>query len=299
MVLDRHKIAQGNSFNSESIKSLMGEKLADLVVLDPPYGVGVGDWDKSEYDIDTLLESIIPIMGKDSFLALFIQMPLMVDWLVALRKTELKFKDHISWVKRISSTSMLPLNRTHESVFICRKGNPNYVETKGKYTDIKLPSVLFDVVNIESVFRYIEGLRSELRGNKSIIKGSKKSYKCYKYMNTIAYPRSPEYCNFTNVWSFLAENHYRVGGRIEHPTVKPLKLMERLICLCTEKGGLVVDLFLGSGSTLVACHNTERICYGQEFDHGYCEMAIDRWNNRDKLKQVELFAQTLEVKNDT
>ncbi len=61
-----------------------------------------------------------------------------------------------------------------------------------------------------------------------------------------------------------------------HPTQKPIDLCIDLL----ERGGnLVADLFLGSGSTLIACEKTNRKCYGMEIDPHYCQVIIDRWQN--------------------
>jgi hypothetical protein len=62
-----------------------------------------------------------------------------------------------------------------------------------------------------------------------------------------------------------------------HPTVKPLKLLEWLCRLtATPTGGVVLDPFLGSGTTALACLNTGRRCIGIEKDAGYCRIAIRR-----------------------
>jgi DNA modification methylase len=62
-----------------------------------------------------------------------------------------------------------------------------------------------------------------------------------------------------------------------HPTMKPLPLIERAIENSSQPGDVVLDLFLGSGSTLIAAERTGRICYGMELDPHYCSMAIARW----------------------
>jgi DNA modification methylase len=62
-----------------------------------------------------------------------------------------------------------------------------------------------------------------------------------------------------------------------HPTMKPLPLVERAIENSSRPGDLVLDLFLGSGSTLIAAERTGRVCYGLELDPHYCSIAIARW----------------------
>lgn len=62
-----------------------------------------------------------------------------------------------------------------------------------------------------------------------------------------------------------------------HPTVKPIALLEPIIEVCSSSGESIVDPFLGSGSTLIACEKTGRKCYGMEIDPHYCSVIIERW----------------------
>jgi DNA modification methylase len=59
--------------------------------------------------------------------------------------------------------------------------------------------------------------------------------------------------------------------------MKPLELVERAIENSCRPGDTVLDLYLGSGSTLVACERTGRVCYGLELDPHYASLAIARW----------------------
>ena len=62
-----------------------------------------------------------------------------------------------------------------------------------------------------------------------------------------------------------------------HPTQKPVALA--LKAIMNHSAGLVLDLFLGSGSTLIACEKTNRICYGMELDPKYVDVIIKRWED--------------------
>lgn len=74
----------------------------------------------------------------------------------------------------------------------------------------------------------------------------------------------------------------------EHPTMKPVKMFDYLICNSSKKGGIVADLFLGSGTTLIACEQDARTCYGIEFDRKYCDVIIKRWEMLTGQKAVLL-----------
>ncbi len=72
-----------------------------------------------------------------------------------------------------------------------------------------------------------------------------------------------------------------------HPTMKPVELMENAILNSSEKAMIVVDYFLGSGSTLIAAEKTGRRCLGMEIDPEYCQVIIQRWSDftgQDKIK---------------
>lgn len=64
-----------------------------------------------------------------------------------------------------------------------------------------------------------------------------------------------------------------------HPTMKPLELITEFIKESTQKNMLVYDPFLGSGTTLIACEQTNRICFGMELDPAYVDVIIQRWEN--------------------
>jgi DNA modification methylase len=62
-----------------------------------------------------------------------------------------------------------------------------------------------------------------------------------------------------------------------HPTTKPIELINKAIKNSSKKNEIVLDIFLGSGSTLIACEKTNRVCYGMELDTKYCDVIIERW----------------------
>lgn len=75
--------------------------------------------------------------------------------------------------------------------------------------------------------------------------------------------------------SIIREN--RPMSSVQHPTMKPVKLLARLICNSARHGEIVLDPFLGSGSTLLACEQTGRTCRGIELDPHYCDVIVQRW----------------------
>lgn len=67
------------------------------------------------------------------------------------------------------------------------------------------------------------------------------------------------------------------GNNYVHPTQKPVKLSEFAIRNTTERGDIVLDLFGGSGSTLIACEQLKRKCRMMEYDPMYCDVIVERW----------------------
>lgn len=65
----------------------------------------------------------------------------------------------------------------------------------------------------------------------------------------------------------------------EHPTMKPIALFAYQLCNSTQRGGVVLDLFGGSGTSIIACEQTGRKCYTMELDAHYCDVIIKRWEN--------------------
>ncbi len=93
--------------------------------------------------------------------------------------------------------------------------------------------------------------------------------------------------NRTNVWDYASVNSMR-GSRREdlalHPTVKPTGLVADAIQDVTRRGDLVLDLFLGSGTTLMAAERTGRRFRGLDIDPAYVDVAIERWSARTGLE---------------
>ena len=94
---------------------------------------------------------------------------------------------------------------------------------------------------------------------------------------------------------YLGAINQRDKRLYNHPTIKPLDLVERHIKETTQVGGVVLDAFLGSGTTAVACKELERNFIGFEINKAYYEIAIDRLKGvnqiekQAKIEQLKLF----------
>lgn len=88
---------------------------------------------------------------------------------------------------------------------------------------------------------------------------------------------------------YLSEINQKDKTKYGHPTIKPLNLVERHIKHTTNEGGVVLDCFIGSGTTAIACINTNRNYIGFELNKTYYKVAKDRLNGIEKSGQMKLF----------
>ena len=88
----------------------------------------------------------------------------------------------------------------------------------------------------------------------------------------------------TDVWFFKR----RDTSKYVHPTMKPVAMIQRAINNSSDEGDIVMDLFGGSDSTMIACENTFRRCYMMELDPKYIQVIIDRWEAHTGEKSIKL-----------
>jgi DNA modification methylase len=135
--------------------------------------------------------------------------------------------------------------------------------------------------NINAFVKEYEELKKEYEEVK------KEYYSTRAYFNNV-------HDNFNNVWKF--ERHLRQGDEGGHATPKPIPLCERAIKSSCPDNGLVLDMFLGSGSTMVASHQLKRKCYGMELDPKYCDVIVKRMIKLDPSIKVKRNGQLIDNK---
>jgi DNA modification methylase len=89
--------------------------------------------------------------------------------------------------------------------------------------------------------------------------------------------------NESDVWEFSRG----ATGEYVHPTQKPIELVSRAINNSSQKSNIVLELFTGSGSTMVASHQLKRKCYGMELDPKYCQVIVDRMIKLDPTLTIK------------
>ena len=93
--------------------------------------------------------------------------------------------------------------------------------------------------------------------------------------------------NRSNVWTYPGVNAFgrdRLEALAAHPTVKPVALVADALLDCTARGDRVLDQFAGSGTTILAAEKVGRIGFGIEYEPGYIDVAIKRWQKSTKLE---------------
>ncbi|HVH86183.1 MAG TPA: site-specific DNA-methyltransferase [Terriglobales bacterium] len=93
---------------------------------------------------------------------------------------------------------------------------------------------------------------------------------------------SPHLHSRTNLWQYPSAVSFGRSGEEEnllasHPTPKPCALVADAILDCSNRGDIVLDPFLGSGTTVIAAERTGRICFGLEVDPAYTDVTLRRW----------------------
>jgi len=274
----------------KEMKNIPNESI-DAIITDPPYGVLKGHKIETNIDIEKFMQEAFRVIKDDSCLVFFGLMPTITDWYLEAVKAGFKYKESITWVKRSPSSPFQKVTRQKEEIYIMEKGKAKYNITNERFEDLKMPLYLDGLYTIESLERYIGGLKYHIKHGKSATRKKtektnqiKSNDAIYNNMNGESF-NAPETMNISNVWSFMPENKVSYGQEcfnVKHPTVKPLAIMERLIELVTFDNQTIFDGYMGSGTTGVACKNLNRHFIGIEIYPEYFEIAKNRIENVNK-----------------
>jgi DNA modification methylase len=276
-----NQIIHGDSYD---ILPTLPDKSFDTIIIDPPYGMGIDTWD-TPVDVAFFTEQIKRI-GKE-FYAVFGQMPYLDEWHDEAKRQGFHFLEHISWVKRHLSPSVR-LSRTHEEIYIYAISKKRgFYQTSGRYEDVKIPGILFDIVTIDGIQRHISSLQAKLNGKSDQVRRMVDSRNIVYERFPKSSNRSPEYANFTNVWSFLPET-CKVKHKRFHCTTKSSLAVTRLVEMLTPEYGSVLDCFSGSGTTAIACKRLNRnfLCIEKEQD--FYEHSLERLEGDIYQPELEL-----------
>ena len=244
-LLDRHRVGCRSALDLESYPALMNQQVADAVFTDPPYNVAIAGH-----------ASGLGKVKHDDFI------------MASGEMTEAEFTQFLT-----QACQLLAQNSKDGSLhFICMDwrhigellvaGKPAYCELKNICVWAK------DNAGMGSLYRSQHELVFVFKHGKN------------PHRNNIQLGSYGRYRS--NVWHYPGANTFsrsREEGNLLalHPTVKPVSLVADAILDCTARGDIVLDPFLGSGTTLIAAERTGRTCYGLELDPSYVDTIVRRW----------------------
>lgn len=252
--LGRHFLMCGDSTDMDDVDWLMAGELADMLLTDPPYNVGY------EGGTDEHMTILNDKMDDEKFYNFLLSafknaMAVMKDgapfyiWYAAgesrsffnaQKDSGLKLSEVLQWVKNVFTLGHYDYHWATEScLYGWKEGAPHYFVSERNHIN-----VIQDDLNIDKMTR--EQLQETCRMLLDVI-------------NTNA----------------LREN--KPARNDQHPTMKPVKLFAKQIVNSSRKGDKILDLFAGSGTTIMACEQLDRTAYAMELDPIYCDRIIKRW----------------------
>jgi len=261
--LGRHRLMCGDSSNPDDVKKLTGGGMADMVFTDPPYNVnysGRGKNTSNKIKNDNMDEENFRVM----LLAWFKNYHTYLKENGALytcyaSRTHREFEDalndagfdvrnQIIWVKKVASMGWGDYRWKHEPILYCHKKDAKL----NFYGDRK---------------QYTEW--SEEMSDEELLKMVKKNI-------------TKEEEGDSTVWRLHREQKY------DHPTQKPIKLVTIAIRNSSKRDDVILDLFGGSGSTLIAADQITRTAWLMELDPRYVDVIIKRWEKATGEKAKKL-----------
>jgi len=242
-ILDRHRLLCGDATKTESYERLMVGQRAQMVFIDPPYNVA----------IDGHVTGLGAIRHREFVMA----------------SGEMTEGEFVAFLK--SALANLAAHSIDGSIhFVCMDWRHAFeVLTAGRATYAELKNLV--VWNKDN-----GGMGTFYRSKHELIFAFKSG--SAPHINNFELGQHGRYR--TNVWDYAGINSLR-AGRLEelqmHPTVKPVGLVADAILDCSKRGGIVLDSFVGSGTTIIAAERTGRKAYALELDPVYADTAVKRW----------------------
>lgn len=236
-----HRIICGDSKCSDTVATLMDGRLAEMVFTDPPYNVKIND---------------IVNFGKTQH----------KEFCEA--SGEMTPEEFIQFLTECF-TNLRLFSRSGSIHFIC-------MDWKHIFEIISAGRAVFDrFMNLAVWNKDNAGMGTFYRSKHELVFIFKNGTD--KHINNFELGQYGRYR--TNVWDYPGANSLRGRDEIleDHPTPKPVEMVADAILDCSTKGSIVLDLFSGSGTTIIASEKTFRRAYVQEFEPAYCDVSVRRW----------------------
>jgi len=250
-LLGHHRLLCGDACDESNIRALMGRDRAAMVFADPPYNV-----------------QVCPIVGRGKI----------KHREFALAAGEMSPDEFTKFLE--SSLSLAAqYSRAGSIHYVCmdwRHLGEALAAGKGVYSELK---------NLVVWAKTNAGQGSFYRSQHELILVFKNGDG--PHQNNIELGRHGR--SRSNVWSYAGVNSFRAGRLDElaiHPTVKPVALVADAMRDCSRRGDIILDPFMGSGTTILAAERVGRRGYGLEIDPLYVDAAIRRWQDFTKRDAI-------------
>lgn len=249
--LGNHILMCGDSTNKDDIKKLMGGKQADLIVTDPPYNVSLGT-EKGR--------AVRPSEAK-----------------ALHRRTDGLAIENDYWENDDQFINFLVSAFTN-MIDCVKEGGAFYIWYASTQSYNFLKAV--DKVGLT--------IRQQLIWVKSNFALGRQDYQWQHEPCLYGWKAGAgHYFVDDRTLSTILEEKKPTASLL-HPTMKPIELLARLITNSSKRDELVLDIFGGSGSTLIACEKLGRTCYMMEIDPYYVDVIIDRWETLTNQKAIKI-----------
>ncbi|MEO6202943.1 MAG: DNA methyltransferase [Nitrospirales bacterium] len=242
-LLGPHRIVCGNSLEAVTYDRLMGKKLARMVLADGPYGIAI--------------KGNVSGLGKTTHENF------------AMGVGEMSFSEFVIFLKTWLTHSVAHLVDGGLCYCFMDRRHLEELHIAGRETGLRL----FDLAFWNKL---TGGMGSYYRSQHEpcvIFKHGTAPHR-----NNIELGKNGRYR--TNVWDHRGYSSFgreRDEALKSHPTVKPCNLLAEAIKDCTKRGEIVLDGFLGSGTTIIAAEKTGRIGFGIELEPKYVDVSVKRW----------------------
>jgi DNA modification methylase len=255
--LDKHRILCADALDSTSYEVLMMNRKAAMAFTDPPYNVKINGH--------------VTGRGRTRHREFY------------MAASEMSSDEYLSFLKTMCS--LLVQHSNNGSIhYICMdwRHAPNLIDAARHQPNYTLKNICVWV-------KSNAGMGSFYRSRHEFVLVLKNGLG--KHRNNVELGRHGR--NRTNVWEYVSVHDFgrpSEEGNLArlHPTVKPTRLIADAILDCSVRGDLVLDCFLGSGSTLIAAQRVSRICRGIELDPLYVDLSIRRWQAFTGEKAINL-----------
>ena len=286
-LLGEHRVICGSATDRATVERLMDGKLAHCVFTDPPYGVNYvsqsGKFEMLENDDlteDSLVqELILPAFRHaaaftidDAAFYIWHSSSRRQDFYYAMTASGLLERQTIIWAKNGIALGHADYQWAHEPCFYCSKGEnaPRFFGDRAQHTVWRVTRRESGTMEttISGGITITDGVGSKMHITEKPPKDKKSRYlRVEKGKGVYLYNEGKE----NTLWEVSRE------AGAEHPTQKPVELAQRAIENSTQEGEIVLDLFGGSGTTLIAAELTRRKAFLTEIDPKYIDVIVNRY----------------------